>query len=584
MGESRRSAFLRLNHPQTFGERVLQRYLHTGQFIAALCPHPRQYRSCGRGFGKSTGLIIDPVTRRATLLPYVRAEKMKLDRPVSYKALLVASTKEQAFELQVGIRQQFESNDVLANELSPQTTKTNLVLNSGARIMVRPATAGARGIHPETKFVKGQDVYGTMDVYLDEFAYFGADDFYRAVIKPMMSVADPYSSLIAMNSTPRGQIGETYQLLTDEGTGACLQKIEFDKSTGMPDVKFNRDLCELCMRTRRVVKFQFPSWWNPHMNMAELYREKEELFRVGRADIWYQEREGIPMSTSGLFFNEKHNALIWDDHLPQYLLTDDGEFIELGMRENEDGEPAQFERYSGIEELTRGRGRRFILSIDPNYGSGSKRADYAAISLIEVCQESRRFGVKLRLCQRYKRPPRSFMGRTYSDRELTVFLLDYAMFLIDMLDIREVYVDEGGGGPAYLVPLRQRYGEERILGVPTSHKAKVESLVHVRTLIERGMFRSPEIRFLMDEMQFLLVDQDSLERHDKMMIEKAASHGTAGAEVDGWFAIAYACRGTMNLIDQLELTIVEAIDSRRLPESNVIETVTLSEMQRLLDS
>lgn len=548
-----------LYHPQIFAEEVLEQTLHAGQLVANLCPHPRQYRSCGRGFGKSTGLVTALIIRRAVTLPHIRRLALGLDRPLPYKALLAASTKEQAFEIQTAIRQRFVNNDVLAEELSvSQTTKTNIVLRDGQRILVRPATSGARGIHPDTVRIGGQDRKGTMDLHFDEFAFFVNDTFNKNVARPMMTVADPMTSLITWNSTPNGQVGETYEILSDPKTGHCMQKFDVDYETGQVSVKFDAEVCKRCIAKNHVVKFQFPTAWNPHADKIQLFEEKKVLYDSGLGHIYDEEYGGVPASTAGLFFTEELLTKVWardSDAMPQYLLNGDGEFIELTLQEDvdEDGMKSHlsFERNVDGESFRKRPGVRF-LAIDPNSGLEVKKSDYAAIALVEFDGTA----VNLLLCERFKVPPKQFRGVTYSQnaRELSPFLLDYAIYLIESFDVTTTFIDSGGGGPLYLVPLQQRYTDERVIALPTSERTKNESLLHLRGLIMREMFRSPPIRFLQTEAKFLRVNRDAIEDVDKLKVEKAAAHGTAGKEVDGWFAVAYACRGTMELIGGASLS------------------------------
>jgi hypothetical protein len=214
-------------------------------------------------------------------------------------------------------------------------------------------------------------------------------------------------------------------------------------------------------------------------------------------------------------------------------------------------EEGAIEELVDLSSLRTGRGDCY-LGIDPNQGIESKRADYAALALVEVTRQKK---AALRFCMRFQKALPYFDGVDYRSGDVTPFVLAAAIFLLEHFGVKRIFIDQNFG-QAYYVPLVQKYGETRVQYIPGSLPQKQHCLVHWRSMIERGRFESPAIRFLMDECRYLAVEQDSLDE-DKVRVNKAKGWGTAGAQVDGIFAVAYAMRGTEELASEPLFGVVE---------------------------
>jgi len=523
----------RLYHPVKWGRR-LGRIPYSAQTVVLLCPHRNKEAECGRGVGKSLVLIGDNQGRKAVCLPYLRAAATKSTKPIPYRGILIGAVKDHAFELQQRLFDLFHSDDWLSNELDSETTKTRIRLRNRALITVKAATASARGPHAETVLGKDGVVKGIISVNVDEAWFITEESFFAQVIRPMQQLAGPGSEFL-FASTPYGKQGPMWDIHSSQRTGECMQPFEVDPKTKRRTYHFNREICRTCMAKYHTVRFNFPSWENPYVNLRVLLNERRELLDRGQRGVFEQEYLGIPSETVAMFFNEHHQKMgtgMWDDDLEEYRLKDNGDFVKRVLTTGGEAEEELVE----LGNVPRGE---YYLGIDPNRGVESRRVDYASLALVQILRNG---DVPLRLCARFKKALSYFWGREYRPHEITPFLIDYASFLIEQFDIQKVYLDQGGGGEAYYWPLVQRFGEDRIFYIKTSLQDKMRALLHLRMLIDRGLAKAPPLDWLVRETRHLRVDVDSLDE-DKVKVSKVSAWGTAGAEVDGLFAWAYACRG-----------------------------------------
>ncbi len=544
-------ALERLSHPAEWGKRV-GRIPYSSQLIVLLCPHRNKETECGRGVGKSLVLIGDNEGRRAFTLPYLRAAVTKCSKPIPYRGIMIGAVKDHAFELQQRIYDLFHSEDWLASAIDPETTKTRIRLKNRALITVKAATAAARGPHAETMLGKRGMVKGIISVDVDEAWFITEESFFAQVIRPMQQMAGPGSQFL-FASTPYGKQGPMWDIHSSGQTGECMQLYTLDPKTRRRIYHFDREICRTCMAKYHTVRFNFPSWENPYVNLRALLNERRDLMERGQIGVWEQEYLGIPSETVAMFFNEHHQKMktgMWDDDLEEYRLLENGDFVRRSLSTG--GETDE----EVIDPGNAPRGE-FYLGIDPNRGVESRRVDYASLGLVQICRDGK---VPLRLCQRFKKAPPYFWGKSYQLHEITPFMIDYASFLIETFEVRKVYLDMGGGGEAYYWPLVQRFGEDRVEYIKTSLQDKMRALLHLRMLIERGLGKAPPIDWLVRETRHLRVDVDSLDE-DKVRVSKVAAWGTAGAEVDGVFAWAYACRGAEVAPPQVDLTVSQ----RELP-------------------
>ena len=527
---------MRLAHPAVFGKRTTGKIPFSAQLVAMLCPHRTPIFSLGRDTGKSDLMIAQGEVAKVVVLPPLLAYLHRLTRPVPVDVVLIASVKEQAFELQAKIQNVIQSADWLRAMVSVDSTKTNIVFDTRSRIMVRPATNAARGLHAKT-FATGKGIMrGALRVLVDEGWFLRQADFYHAVVSPMMGDAGP-GSRMAVYSTPYGQQGEVWDMWSDARTGDCAQPYVVD-GDGRRQHSFDRAFCQQCMMRWSRVRHNFASTENPYINRRYLLEEKRRLLGMGLKEVWKQEYLGIPSSTSGLFFKPEHQGLMWNDELPEYRISDSGDFVRRLAGSVEEG---AVEELVDLSSLRLGGGDYF-LGIDPNQGIESKRADYAAVALVEMTRQKK---AVLWFCMRFRKALPYFDGIDYRSGDVTPFVLAAAVFLIEHFGVKRVFVDQNFG-QAYYVPLVQRYGESRIQYIPGSLQQKQHCLVHWRSMIERGKYEAPAIKFLVEETRYLQVEQDSLDE-DKVRVDKAKGWGTQGAQVDGTFAVAYAMRGTEEL-------------------------------------
>jgi hypothetical protein len=380
------------------------------------------------------------------------------------------------------------------------------------------------------------------------------------VIEPMF-LAGGWGSMLTLCSTPYGESGDMWDLYDAKTTGDCLQAYELD-GEGRRQYTFDRELCKLCMKKNAAVRFNFASTENPYANERQLYDTKVALVNSGREEVWTQEYRGKPVSTAGLFFNEYHQELFFDDNLPLYRLSAQGRLVKLDADEE-----GAFEDPVQLKDFSRwAQGQEIYLGIDNNSGVKTKQADFAAIAAGWLRPDKK---AQLLLCERFRKAL-PFLddgagGQVFDEskpHELTNFMLALAIFLIETLRPRKVYIDQGFGQALY-VPLVNRFGESLLEYIPTSDEQKHRCMVHVRRMIETGNFTSPAIQFLREEMKYLKVVADSLEQ-DKVKVEKAAAWGSVGKQVDGLFAIGYMMRGTERELGGASLQVSQQMDLTRV--------------------
>lgn len=540
----------KMYHPDVFGRTFLHREPYPAQTVRMLCPHRRPITKTGRAVGKSKVLISDDAVRRAVTMPWISGYMAESTFPIPARIILIASVKEQAIELQMNIANAFDQNDWLGSLLSSASTKTNICLKDKTRIMVRPATHAARGLHAETFLTKKGVVKGDIRIYVDEAAQVRLPEFFQSIVNPMLALGGRGSAVCSF-TTPWGEDGEIEDMWNASTTGTCMQPFTVNEE-GYREYRFDRNLCQQCMRQFHSVRFNFSTAENPYIDRQFLLEEKRALYAKGRENIWKQEYLGIAVPTSGLFFNKKHHEMMWDDTLPQYRLREgDCEFVEILTSAG--GESLAMpvdlaERYS--------RHGVFYMGYDANQGIESRRADFAVLALVEVVGDH----AYLRLCQRFKKPPVHFMGHVYRPDELTLFMQDYGMFLFDLFHVRKCYPDQGFG-QALGIEIQRKYGSDKIEYIKTSRQDVVRTLQHLRSMIECGKCTAPGIGFLMDETKYLKLDQDSL-LEDQIRIKKAHDWGTAGAEVDGLYAWADAMRGTEKILHHAKAARIVQMDLR----------------------
>ncbi|MCL4304288.1 hypothetical protein KJZ99_00035 [bacterium] len=579
-----RELFRKLLHPMFIGKR-LGRIPYPAQMVYMLCPHQDKVAICGRGVGKSTVLEADDMTRAAIAMPHAKGYVNNVSSPIRFVGLFLAPTKEQSWELVNEVRQGFMADPFFETRLSPLTTKTNIVLTNGARLLIRPATAAARGQHAKTLTVDGKVFRGIIRIKVDEAAFLPRDDYVTEVLEPMLLIAGSGKSLELL-TTPYGKTGDVWTRYSSASTGRCQQWYSFDEEgfkvyefeddlrrpvlfgnqQPVPEVlrgsggrvKFDLGKCRGCMLQYKCVVHNFPSVENPYADVDYLLSTKRELYDTGREHVWRQEFLGIPESTRGLFFNETHQRRMFNDSLPQIRLDEDGELRKIRLSERiMDSRDEGF--YDEPLSYTDVRGR-FYLSIDGNAGVESSRADYAVVSLVE---EEPSGYCPLRLMERFRSGkslmprkkggvPERFLDSRYSPKDVTVFIIDFVSYLVRTFDVKRVYIDQGFG-QQYYVPLTQMFGEKLIEYIPNSAQQKMRSLLHLRQMIDRGLCQSPEIEFLRREIQYLEVEEDSLEE-DRLKVKKSRGWGVLDAQVDGVFSWAYAMRGTEKVLKQASIS------------------------------
>lgn len=554
-----------MSDPVLFNRYFLERDPYPAQQIPRRCPHPRVIDCMGRGTGKSTVMVGDDTCHKASVMPYVAGMVNRLDGPVPFRAVLFSKTMEQAYDLQTAIRSSFDRNSWLRSLIDPESTKTNLKLSDSkgvfAEVMMRPATDTARGKHAVTRMMKGEVIKGIIRLLLDEGWFLKDPKFIDEVMMPMLGLGGPGSGIV-IATTPKGEIGPVWTLYSSPLTGRCSQLYVRDEThrrvysfvdDGKQEVfdgngevlrsdprrgrdkvvSFDPKLCIACMRKYRTVVHNLPSFENPHQNLRELLREKRELEMTGKIEVWKQERLGLPVSLSGLFFNERHHEMMWDPSLPIYRLNDFGDLVLLREAGNEGVE----EVYLDPRSLYGARDVKFYIGYDPNKGVVSDRVDYGAIAVVMEWNGRAR----LVFCMRFQKPLPFFRGKDYRPNQLIEFMDDLWFFLWETFRCDHGWVDQGGGQSCWSKHVRI-YGESSIDYVPTSSKAVLDGFLNLRGLVEAQMFNSPVIEWLQTECQYLKVDAEALSG-DVMKIEKAASWGTAGAQVDGLNAVANACLG-----------------------------------------
>ena len=570
-----------LSDPVIFGEYVLERDPYPAQANVLRCPHPDQVDTMGRGVGKSKVLLGDKVARRASVLPYLAAMVNRLTKPLEYLAVLISKTKEQAFELQTAIRNSFDRNQWLRSTLSPDSTKTNLLLidENGiyGRILLRPATDAARGLHAETRKIKGEVWKGLLDRYLDEGWFLKDPNFIEEVLGPMGNMAGPGSQSV-ITTTPKGKIGPVWAKYDSPMTGRCAQwfvRDEFGRRIYdfvddgqravwngfgiVPEERRKKDAvvgfdlkkCHECMFKFSSVVHNFPSWENPYQDLRVLLQKRRELVNSGRGAIWTQEYEGVPQSTAGLFFNSRHHELMWNDNLPEYRVNELGELkvlrsTAIGAIEDDTPPRSFFPRSA-----------KFYLGYDASQGIVSTRVDYSATAIV---MELNGKGT-LVYCQRFKEPLPYFRGKHYEKNQLVEFMDDLNMYLFEIFGCDHAWVDQGFGQSTFAKFLRAK-GATAIDYIPTSRKAKVDGFMNMRGLVEALLFQMPVIGWLETETEYLAVEQDALE-DDQVKIHKAKSWGATGAQVDGLNAVANACMGLKEL--GVQVSVGQAVGQTTLP-------------------
>lgn len=382
----------------------------------------------GRGTGKSSIWQDLNGADLLSFLPYFLQAIHHERKPIPIDLILVANVKKNAKKRLESIKAHIRANEFLESNIVDYQawTKDAIALKNNAHAYAEGSSDNARGYHRRHK-------HGKVIYFLEEMAFWGgaqcmdSKDFIENIADQSMGAG------IWGFTTPYGKRGGTWHF-------------------------WNHPLW---------LKWQAPSWANPHQDRRVLARRKAYLKKMGRDIIIDQEMKGLFVDDAGLFFSNETWMKGVNPNLEWMFEGNFAKILDAALRlKSHPGE--------------------FLLGIDPNKGIKTKSGDPVGINLTEK------------------------IGNTYVNRMTVALngideyqLMDFFKVIFSKLKISKILFDSGGGYwkglwtmfKGLTPPMRNLYL------IDPQGNGVVEYMTNLRTAMLMGLYQMPDSEELRNSQQ-----------------------------------------------------------------------------------